>query len=128
MNRFKRVLLSLCLGASEWIAAWSYVSPTQINALAPLDEGIGRASSGDGASRFAIPRLLYIQRCYIAGLVLDSGSSFEDLARAGSLGCAAQSRAAKVGDTILLYGTGLRTHDHPAQSVHGGQRRVPARA
>jgi uncharacterized protein (TIGR03437 family) len=39
--------------------------------------------------------------------VLDSPTAFQYLAPAGSLGSGVQSRAAKAGDTILLYGTGF---------------------
>jgi uncharacterized protein (TIGR03437 family) len=42
---------------------------------------------------------------YPAAVVLDGASSFEYLAPAGMLGSGTQSRSAKAGDSIILYGT-----------------------
>jgi len=42
---------------------------------------------------------------YPAAIVLDGGNAFSLLAPAGTFGSAAQSRAAKSGETVILYGT-----------------------
>ena len=42
---------------------------------------------------------------YPAAIVLDSGTSFEYLAPSGMLGSSVQSRPAKAGDVIVIYGT-----------------------
>jgi len=96
----------------------SFVSPTQINALAPLDSVIGPASvmvtnaAGSSAPAtvqedIASPGFFTFNDRYVAGVVLDSNASFQYLAPAGTLGSSVPSRAAKAGDTILLYGTGF---------------------
>lgn len=97
----------------------SFVNATQINALAPLDPAIGPASvivsNATGSSAAATaqldaqsPGFFTFADKYVAALVLDTGAnSFQYLAPAGSLGGGVQSRAAKAGDTILLYGTGF---------------------
>lgn len=98
-------------------APLSFVGTTQINAIAPLDTVIGPASvivsNATGSSVPATvqidaqsPGFFTFNNRYIAALVLDSGGSYEDLAPSGSI-TGAQSRAAKAGDTILLYGTGF---------------------
>jgi uncharacterized protein (TIGR03437 family) len=96
----------------------SFVSATQINALAPLDPTVGPVpvvvSNATGSSTpstvqidAATPGFFTFNNKYVAGIVLDSGTAFQDLAPAGSLGSTVQSRAAKAGDTILLYGSGF---------------------
>ena len=99
----------------------SFVNQTQINALVPATNTLGNVSvvvtSSAGSSDpvtlslataspglFAFPQS---QGKYAAAVVLDSSSSFEFLAPAGLLGSSAQSRPAKPGDTILIYGTGF---------------------
>jgi uncharacterized protein (TIGR03437 family) len=96
----------------------SFVNAGQINALAPLDPLIGPASvvvsNATGSSAPASvqmdaesPGFFTFNNKYVAGLVLDSATAYQYLAPSGSLGSDAQSRAAKAGDTILLYGSGF---------------------
>jgi uncharacterized protein (TIGR03437 family) len=99
----------------------SFVSPTQINVIAPLNPLLGPASvivsNANGSSAPATATLAssspgfftYAQNQgrYLAAVVLDSPGNFEFLAPQGLLGSASQSRAARPGDTILLYGTGF---------------------
>jgi uncharacterized protein (TIGR03437 family) len=99
----------------------SFVNQTQINALVPSTNTLGNVSvvvtNATGSSSpvnlslaTASPGLFTFPQNpgkYAAAIVLDQGSSFEYLAPAGLLGSAAQSRPAKAGDTILIYGTGF---------------------
>jgi uncharacterized protein (TIGR03437 family) len=98
----------------------SSVSQTQIQAVAPLTSAAGNVnvvvSNANGSSApatvtlvAAAPGLFTLpnQSRYVAGLVLDSGSNYEVLAPPGLFGSSVRSRAAKAGDTILLYGSGF---------------------
>jgi uncharacterized protein (TIGR03437 family) len=117
-NVFPTTLGGVTVSINGKPAPISFVSPTQINALAPLDNNIGPASvvvtnaAGSSAPAsvqedIAAPGFFTFSDRYVAGLVLDSATSYQYLAPAGSLGSSVQSRAAKAGDTILLYGTGF---------------------
>jgi uncharacterized protein (TIGR03437 family) len=92
----------------------SFVSDTQINALAPNDYSLGPVSvvvanavgaSAPAAAEIvgAAPAFFTFDEKYIAGVVFDGPGAFQYLAPSGSIS-GAQSRAAKAGDTILLYG------------------------
>ena len=97
----------------------AFVSQTQINALVPATSTLGNVSvvvsntSGSSAAAMlalasASPGFFTFtqgQGRYVAAIVLDSASSFEYLAPAGLLDSSLQSRPAKAGDTIVLYGT-----------------------
>jgi uncharacterized protein (TIGR03437 family) len=96
----------------------SFVSATQINALVPATSTLGDVSvvvsNGNGSGKAttltlaaAAPALFTLSQNakYPAAVVLDSGTAFEFLAPSGLLGSSQQSRAAKAGDTILLFGT-----------------------
>jgi uncharacterized protein (TIGR03437 family) len=117
-NVFPTTLDGVTVSINGKPAPLSFVSPTQINALAPLDSTVGPATvvvsnaAGSGATATAqldaqSPGFFTFSDRYVAGLVLDSPTAFQYLAPAGSLGSGVQSRAAKAGDTILLYGTGF---------------------
>ncbi len=96
----------------------SFVNQTQITVLAPADQTLGMVpvvvSNANGSSAptmaqqvTANPAFLTFpqnQGRYISAVVLDD-SGFEYLAPPGSLGSSVQSRAAKTGDTVFLYGT-----------------------
>lgn len=98
----------------------SFASPTQINALVPATNTLGSVSvvvsnaNGTGAPGTltlapASPGLFTFsqnQGRYAAGIVLDSGG-FEYLGPTGLLGSTVQSRPAKAGDSIQIYGTGF---------------------
>jgi uncharacterized protein (TIGR03437 family) len=113
----------------------SFVSPTQINLLAPANSTLGPVnllvSNDNGTSAATAVQLAAAspgffafsqnQEKYVAATVLD-GASFQYLAPAGMLGSSVQSRPAKPGDTISLYGTGFGPTTAPlnpelAQSV-----------
>ncbi|HTS65959.1 MAG TPA: choice-of-anchor V domain-containing protein [Candidatus Acidoferrales bacterium] len=97
----------------------SFVNQTQINALVPATSTLGNVSvvvsngAGSGAAATlalaaAAPGLFTFQQNqgrYPAAVVLDGANSFEYLAPPGMLGSGSQSRAAKAGDSIILYGT-----------------------
>jgi len=97
----------------------SFVNQTQINALVPATNTLGTVnvvvSNAVGSSTpaaltlaSAAPGLFTFpqnQAKYPAAVVLDSPTTSEYLAPAGSLGASVQSRAAKAGDTIMLFGT-----------------------
>jgi uncharacterized protein (TIGR03437 family) len=99
----------------------SFVSDTQINALAPNDPTIGSVnvivSNPTGSSApAAVPMnatapgfFAFSQNGgkYIAGFVVDSAGAQQLLAPAGALGSGATSRAAKAGETVVLFATGL---------------------
>jgi uncharacterized protein (TIGR03437 family) len=99
----------------------SLVSQTQINALVPATNTLGNVdvvvSNSVGSSKAATlalaptsPGLFTFspnQNRYAAALVLDGASNFEYLAPASLLGSSTQSRPAKAGDTIMIYGTGF---------------------
>jgi uncharacterized protein (TIGR03437 family) len=98
----------------------AFVNQNQINVLAPathtlgnvnvvVSNGVGSSAAATAQMQAAAPGFFTFtqnQGKYIAAVVLDS-SGFELLAPAGLLGSGTQSRAAKAGDTILLYGTGF---------------------
>jgi len=100
-------------------APLSLVSPTQINALVPATKTLGEVNvvvtNGNGFGKAstlslatASPGLFTFaqnQGRYAAAVVLDGPTSFEFLAPAGSLGSSSQSRPAKSGDTIMIFGT-----------------------
>ena len=97
----------------------SFVNQNQINALVPATPTLGNVSvvvsNSNGSSAQATlalssasPGLFTLpqsQGKYAAAIVLDSGTAFEFLAPSGLLGSSVQSRPAKPGDTIVLYGT-----------------------
>jgi uncharacterized protein (TIGR03437 family) len=99
----------------------AFVNATQINALAPatnklgdvsvvVSNATGSSTPATAAMASASPGLFAFtqnQGKYVAGIVLDSATSFQYLAPAGLLGSTVQSRAAKAGDTIVLFGTGF---------------------
>jgi uncharacterized protein (TIGR03437 family) len=99
----------------------SFVNQTQINALVPAAAILGNVSvvvsNSNGSSApatlslaTASPGLFTFSQAqgrYAAAIVLDSPTAFESLAPAGLLGSSTQSRPAKAGDTILIYGTGF---------------------
>jgi uncharacterized protein (TIGR03437 family) len=120
-NVFPTTLGGVTVAVDGRPAPISFVNQTQINALVPATNTLGNVSvvvtSPAGSSApatlslgtaspglFAFPQG---QGKYAAAVVLDSASSFELLAPAGLLGSSAQSRPAKPGDTILIYGTGF---------------------
>jgi len=97
----------------------SFVNQTEINALVPATGTLGNVSvvvsNATGSSApatlslsAAAPGLFTFsqdQGRYPAAVVLDGANSFEYLAPAGMLGSGTQSRPAKAGDSIILYGT-----------------------
>jgi uncharacterized protein (TIGR03437 family) len=97
----------------------AFVNQTQINALVPatptlgdvsvvVSNSVGSSTPGTLTLSAQAPALFTFsqnQGKYPAGIVLDSASAFELLAPSGMLGNAAQSRPAKAGDIIALYGT-----------------------
>jgi uncharacterized protein (TIGR03437 family) len=99
----------------------SFVSDTQINVLAPNDPTIGPVnvivSNAAGSSAPAsvamnasAPGFFTFSQNggkYIAAQVLDNAGAAQFLAPSGALGATATSRAAKAGETVVLYGTGL---------------------
>lgn len=99
----------------------SFVNQTQINALVPATTTLGNVSvvvsnqTGSSAPATAVlaissPGLFTFpqnQGRYAAATVIDSATSYEYLAPAGLLGGTVQSRAAKAGDSILIFGTGF---------------------
>jgi uncharacterized protein (TIGR03437 family) len=97
----------------------AFVNPTQINALVPATPTLGDVSvvvsNSVGSSAPATLTLsaespglftfLQYQGKYPAAIVLDSATAFELLAPSGTFGGSTQSRPAKAGDIIVLYGT-----------------------
>lgn len=120
-NVFPTTLGGVTVAIDGRPAPISFVNQTQINALVPATNTLGNVSvvvsNANGSSQAAMAVLAPAspgmftfpqnQGRYIAGVVLDSGTSFEYLAPAGSFGASTQSRAAKAGDSILLFGTGF---------------------
>jgi uncharacterized protein (TIGR03437 family) len=120
-NVFPTTLGGVTVAIDGKPAPLSFVSPTQINALVPATNSLGNVSlvvsntvgsSAAGTVNLATasPGLFTFsqnQGRYIAAIVLDSPSGFQYLAPAGLLGASAQSRPAKAGDTIVLYGTAM---------------------
>jgi uncharacterized protein (TIGR03437 family) len=97
----------------------AFVNQTQINALVPATPTLGDVqvvvSNAVGSSAPATltvvplaPALFTFsqnQGKYPAAIVLDSATAFQLLAPAGTFGSSTQSRPAKAGDNIILYGT-----------------------
>lgn len=120
-NVFPTTLAGVTVAIDGRPAPLSFVNPTQINALVPATNTLGNVtvvvsnSAGSSAPASAVlaaasPGVFTFsqnQGRYLAGVVLDSSTSFEYLAPAGMLGGSAQSRPARAGDTILLYATGF---------------------
>jgi uncharacterized protein (TIGR03437 family) len=118
-NVFPTTLNGVTVAIDGRPAPISFVNQNQINALVPATPTLGNVnvvvSNSNGSSTpatltlaTASPGLFAFSQAqgkYAAAVVLDSGSSFEYLAPAGLLGSAAQSRPAKAGDTILIFGT-----------------------
>jgi len=108
----------------------SFVNATQINALVPSTAALGNVSvvvsnaTGSGAPATlalasAAPALFTFpqnQGRYAAAVVLDSPTAFQYLAPSGMLGSSAQSRPAKAGDTIYLFGTAFGPTTTPLSS------------
>ena len=98
----------------------SFVNQTQITLLAPADSTLGMVpivvSNANGSSAPTMTQLVTAnpafltfsqnQGRYVSAVVLDN-SGFEYLAPQGLLGSSLQSRAAKPGDVVFLYGTGF---------------------
>lgn len=118
-NVFPTTLGGVTVAIDGKPAPISFVNQSQINALVPSTNTIGDVSlvvsNPNGSSAAgkitlapAAPGLFTFsqnQGKYAAATVLDSPSAFEYLAPAGLLGSSVQSRPAKAGDTIQLYGT-----------------------
>jgi uncharacterized protein (TIGR03437 family) len=99
----------------------SFVSTTQIQVLVPLASAASDVSvvvsNSNGSSNAFKAQIAPVapgfftfsqsQSRYISAIVLDNSSSFSYLAPPGSLGSGVQSRAAKPGDVVILYGTGF---------------------
>jgi len=98
-----------------------FVNQTQVNALVPATSTLGNVkvvvSNGNGSSAplsavlaSASPGLFTYSQSqgrYASAVVMDGATSFEYLAPAGLLGSQTQSRPAKAGDSILIFGTGF---------------------
>ena len=120
-NVFPTTLGGVTVAIDGKPAPISFVNQTQINALVPATGTVGNVSvvisNANGSSTpstlalataspglFTFPQT---QGKYAAAVVLDSGSAVEYLAPAGALGASTQSRPAKAGDTISIFGTGF---------------------
>ncbi len=114
----------------------SFVNETQINALAPADTALGPVSvtvaNATGSSApanvdlvFSAPGFFTFDDRHIAGVVLDSSGGSQYLSAAGSLGAAVQSRAAKAGETILLFGTGFGRTTPPLSTAMAATVALP---
>lgn len=118
-NVFPTTLGGVTVAIDGRPAPLSFVNQTQINALVPATNTLGSVnvvvSNTTGAAApvklnlmtaspglFAFPQN---QNRYAAAMVLDSPSTYQYLAPVGMLGANLQSRPAKQGDTILIYGT-----------------------
>jgi uncharacterized protein (TIGR03437 family) len=118
-NVYPTTLGGVTVAVDGMPAPLSLVIPTQINALVPATKTLGEVNvvvaNGNGSGKAATlslatasPGLFTFaqnQGRYAAAVVLDGPTSFEFLAPAGSLGSSAQSRRAKSGDTIMIFGT-----------------------
>jgi uncharacterized protein (TIGR03437 family) len=119
-NVFPTTLAGVTVAVDGRPAPISFVNQTQINALVPATNTLGNVSvvvsNGTGSSPPATLTLASMspglftfpqnQGRYAAAAVMDSPATFQYLAPAGSLGNSVASRAAKPGDTILLFATG----------------------
>ncbi|MGA2328647.1 MAG: BACON domain-containing carbohydrate-binding protein [Bryobacteraceae bacterium] len=99
-----------------------YISPTQVNVLAPPDAATGAVNvvltnAGVASAPFSVQLQTYspafftfgppIQR-YIAGYCTKSDGAFDAyVAPVGAFGSDVPSRPAKPGDTVVLFGTGF---------------------
>jgi uncharacterized protein (TIGR03437 family) len=99
-----------------------YISPTQVNVLAPPDIATGAVNvvltnAGVASAPFSVQLQTYspafftfgppIQR-YIAGYCTKSDGTFDAyVAPVGAFGSGVSSRPAKPGDTVVLFGTGF---------------------
>ena len=120
-NVFPTTLGGVTVAIDGRPAPISYVNQTQINALVPATTTMGNVnvvvsnqtgSSAPATAALAIssPGLFTFtqnQGRYAAAIVMDSATAYEYLAPAGLLGGTVQSRPAKAGDSILIYGTGF---------------------
>lgn len=120
-NVFPTTLGGVTVSIDGRPAPLSFVNATQINALVPATPKLGSVnvvvSNANGAGApaaltlaSASPGLFTLAQNlskYAAAAVLDSANSSQILAPAGALGASVESRAAKAGETILLFGTGF---------------------
>jgi uncharacterized protein (TIGR03437 family) len=118
-NVFPTTLGGVTVSVNGKPAPVSFVSATQINALAPNDATLGPVdvivSNAVGSSKATSVQMnpsapgffTFAGGKYIAALVLDSAGASTFLAPAGALGTGVTSRAAKAGETVVLYGTGF---------------------
>jgi uncharacterized protein (TIGR03437 family) len=97
----------------------AFVNQTQINALVPATPTLGDVSvvvsNSAGSSTVGTltlsaeaPGLFTFSQSqgkYPAAIVLDNAGAYQLLAPSGTFGSSTPSRAAKAGDTIVLYGT-----------------------
>jgi uncharacterized protein (TIGR03437 family) len=108
-------------------ASMYFISPGQIDVLAPGDDNLGpvevKVTTAKGASN---PSIAQLQRYspayfkfgeqggkYIAALIALAGGRVDYLGPAGLFGSTRASRPAKPGEVILLYGTGFGPTDPP---------------
>jgi uncharacterized protein (TIGR03437 family) len=120
-NVFPTTLGGVTVAIDGRPAPLSFVNQNQINALVPATAALGNVgvivSNSNGSSAPATLSLataspglftfLQNQGKYPAAVVIDGPTGSEFLAPAGILGASVQSRPAKAGDTILIYGTGF---------------------
>jgi uncharacterized protein (TIGR03437 family) len=137
-NVFPTTLGGVTVSIDGSPAPIAFVNQTQINVLAPATRTIGDVnvvvSNGTGSSapakaamQAASPGFFTFtqnQGKYIAAVVLDT-TGFEYLAPPSLLGSSAQSRAAKAGDTILLYGTGFGPTTSPLSPAMASSVAIP---
>jgi uncharacterized protein (TIGR03437 family) len=111
-------------------ASMYFISPGQIDVLAPGDDNLGpvevKVTTAKGASN---PTFTQLQRYspaffkfgeqggkYIAALIALAGGKVDYLGPAGLFGNTRASRPAKPGEIILLYGTGFGPTNPPVPS------------
>jgi uncharacterized protein (TIGR03437 family) len=107
-----------------------FISPTQIDVIAPGDENEGpvevKVTNANGTSNAAIAQLQKFSPAfftfseqggkYIAALIALAGGKVDYLGPAGLFGNTRASRPVKSGEVILLYGTGFGPTDPPVRS------------
>ena len=107
-----------------------YISPTQINALAPDDVNLGTVSvqvtNGNGTSNTGTAQLQKFSpgffmfdpqgRKYIAALIARSDGGVDYLGPVGLFGSALATRPVKPGEIVELYGTGFGPTNPPVPS------------
>jgi uncharacterized protein (TIGR03437 family) len=107
-----------------------FISPTQIDVIAPGDETEGavevKVANPNGTSNAAIAQLQKYAPAfftfseqggkYIAALIALSGGKVDYLGPVGLFGSKRESRPVKPGEAILLYGTGFGPTDPPVPS------------